>query len=508
MNLCQSIIFITDRHLYDNGLSNYWGYNTLGFFAPDVRYASSGTHGEQVVEFKDMVKALHKAGIEVILDVVYNHTCEGNHMGPTLSFRGIDNLGYYRVSDDKRYYMDFTGTGNTLNTSLRSALRLIMDSLRYWIQEMHIDGFRFDVASALARELHEVNMLSAFFDIIYQDPLISQSKLIAEPWDVGEGGYQVGKFPPGWTEWNGKYRDCMRDYWRGGESALPEFANRFTGSSDLYLNNYRKPIASINFITAHDGFTLNDLVSYNKKHNEANGENNKDGLDDNRSWNCGEEGPSDDSMVQEWRKRQKRNFLTTLFLSQGVPMLLSGDEISRSQKGNNNAYCQDNEISWTDWKNADTDLLEFTRKLIHLRKKHPVFRRSKWFQGQPVKGEGPKDIEWFLPEGTEMQDEHWEHDNASSLAIFLNGQAVNLLGKKAEETKEAKDDSFYIIFNASHIPIKYKLPPENYGSHWKLLLDTSRDFLHEHENNSKVKDKIKVEGRSVVVLQHPLAASQ
>lgn len=497
--------FITDRHLQDKGLTNYWGYNTLGFFAPDVRYASKGNHGEQVAEFKDMVKALHKAGIEVILDVVYNHTGEGNHMGPTLSFKGIDNLGYYRVTENKRYYMDYTGTGNTLNASLRSALRLLMDSLRYWIQEMHVDGFRFDVASALARELHDVNMLGTFFGIIYQDPLISQSKLIAEPWDVGEGGYQVGKFPPGWTEWNGKYRDCMRDYWRGAERTLSEFATRFTGSSDLYLNNYRRPVASINIITVHDGFTLNDLVSYNEKHNEANGENSQDGIDDNRSWNCGVEGPTDDLAVKEWRKRQKRNFLTTLFLSQGVPMLLSGDEISRTQKGNNNAYCQDNEISWTDWENADRDLLEFTRSLIHLRRKHPVFRRRKWFQGQLIKGNGLKDIEWFLPEGTEMQDEHWNNDYARSLAVFLNGDGIRSQGKKGEKII---DDSFYIMFNASHIPIDYKLPPENYGTNWKMVLDTSKDVLNEHTDNLQGKGTIKVEGRSVVVLQHPISKPQ
>ncbi|MFN2396706.1 MAG: glycogen debranching protein GlgX [Bacteroidales bacterium] len=497
--------FITDRHLQDNGLTNYWGYNTLGFFAPDVRFASKGTQGDQVVEFKDMVKALHKAGIEVILDVVYNHTGEGNHMGPTISFKGIDNLGYYRVTDDKRFYMDYTGTGNTLNASLRSALRLIMDSLRYWIQEMHVDGFRFDVASALARELHDVNMLGTFFDIIYQDPFISQSKLIAEPWDVGEGGYQVGKFPPGWSEWNGKYRDCMRDFWRAEESTLSEFATRFTGSSDLYLDNYRRPVASINFITVHDGFTLNDLVSYNEKHNEANGENSQDGIDDNRSWNCGEEGPSDDPEVQEWRKRQKRNFLTTLFLSQGVPMLLQGDEISRTQNGNNNAYCQDNEISWTDWENADKDLLEFTRKLIHLRREHPIFCRHKWFLGQPIKGNELKDIAWFLPEGTEMQNEHWDHDYARSLAVFLNGDGIRSLGKKGEKIN---DDSFYIMFNASHIPIDYTLPPENYGTNWKLVLDTSKGLFNEHEDNLRAEDTIKVEGRSVVVLQHPLSKSQ
>jgi isoamylase len=497
--------FITDRHLEDNGLTNYWGYNSLCFFAPDVRYNSKGTHGEQVTEFKDMVKALHNAGIEVILDVVYNHTGEGNHLGPTLSFKGIDNLGYYRVTENKRFYMDYTGTGNTLNSSLRSALRLIMDSLRYWIQEMHIDGFRFDVASALARELHEVNMLCTFFNIIYQDPFISQSKLIAEPWDVGEGGYQVGKFPPGWAEWNGKYRDCMRDYWRGAESTLPEFATRFTGSSDLYLDNYRTPVASINFITAHDGFTLNDLVSYNAKHNEANGENSRDGINDNRSWNCGEEGPSEDPMVKERRKRQKRNLLTTLFLSQGVPMLLSGDEISRTQNGNNNAYCHDNEISWTNWENTDKDLLEFTRKLIHLRRMHPVIRRRKWFQGQPIKGNGLKDIAWFLPEGTEMEDEHWDHDYALSLAVFLNGEGIRSQGKKGEKII---DDSFYIMFNASDIPIDYKFPPEYYNTNWTLVLDTSKDLVNEQAGDSRIKDTIRVEGRSIVVLQHPLLKNQ
>ncbi|MFO7869317.1 MAG: glycogen debranching protein GlgX [Bacteroidales bacterium] len=494
--------FITDRHLEDNGLTNYWGYNSLGFFAPDVRFASKGTHGEQVTEFKDMVKALHKAGIEVILDVVYNHTGEGNHMGPTLSFKGIDNLGYYRVTENKRYYMDYTGTGNTLNASLRSALRIIMDSLRYWIQEMHIDGFRFDVASALARELHDVNMLGTFFDIIYQDPLISQSKLIAEPWDVGEGGYQVGKFPPGWAEWNGKYRDCMRDFWRGAESTLPEFATRFTGSSDLYLDNYRRPVASINFITVHDGFTLNDMVSYNEKHNEANKEDSLDGINDNRSYNYGAEGATNDSMILEWRKRQKRNFLTTLLFSQGVPMLLSGDEISRTQNGNNNAYCQDNEISWTNWEHADNELLEFTQKLIHFRRKHPIFCRRKWFKGEVLAEGEVKDIAWFLPDGNEMEDEHWEHDFAQSLAVFLNGHGIR---SKNEKGEKIHDDSFYIMFNASQVPIDFTLPPEKYGTNWKRVLDTSKNLINEDLDNSEVKNTITVEGRSVVVLQHPLA---
>jgi isoamylase len=494
--------FITDRHLYEKDLVNYWGYNSIGFFAPDVRYASSGTHGEQVIEFKNMVKAFHKAGIEVILDVVYNHTGEGSHLGPTLSFRGIDNTAYYRLTDDARYYMDYTGTGNTLNAMMPGVLRLIMDSLRYWITEMHIDGFRFDLASALARELHDVDKLGSFFDIIHQDPVISQVKLIAEPWDIGEGGYQVGKFPPGWVEWNGKYRDCIRDYWRGAESTLAEFANRFTGSSDLYLDDYRLPTASINFMTAHDGFTLNDLVSYNEKHNEANGEENRDGESHNRSWNCGAEGKTDNELVLQWRWRQKRNFLTTLFLSQGVPMLLAGDEFGRSQQGNNNAYCQDNEISWLNWEEADQELLTFTQKIIELRKKHPVFRRRKWFQGQAIKGSDLKDIAWFLPEGTEMEDHHWNQGFALSLGVFLNGQGIRSMGPKGEKII---DDSFYIMFNASHIPINYTLPPANYGKDWYMVLDTSKNLVRNTNATFKDEGSIKVEGRSVVVLRQPVS---
>ncbi|HEY4651937.1 MAG TPA: glycogen debranching protein GlgX [Pontibacter sp.] len=434
--------FIKDRHLVERGLTNYWGYNTIGFFAPDGRYSSSGQLGEQVHEFKEMVRELHKAGIEVILDVVYNHTAEGNHMGPTLSFRGIDNTAYYRLTEeDPRFYMDYTGTGNTLNVMLPSVLRLIMDSLRYWILEMHVDGFRFDLASTLARELHEVDRLGSFFDIIHQDPVISQVKLIAEPWDVGEGGYQVGNFPPGWTEWNGKYRDCMRDYWRGENSMLAEFAERFTGSSDLYQDDYRRPTASINFITAHDGFTLHDLVSYNEKHNEANGENNQDGESHNRSWNCGVEGPTDDKAIVDLRNRQKRNMLTTLLLSQGVPMLVAGDEISRTQQGNNNAYCQDNEISWLNWEKADKELLEFTRKLIALRRKHQVFCRRRWFQGMPIKGLGVEDIAWFLPEGAEMTDEHWSHDFAKSLAVYLNGHGLRSVGQPAATVSDRVENT-------------------------------------------------------------------
>lgn len=414
--------FVSDRHLHEKGLSNYWGYNSIGFFAPDARYSSKGVQGEQVTEFKEMVKALHKAGIEVILDVVYNHTAEGNERGPTLSFKGIDNAAYYRLVDgDKRYYNDYTGTGNTLNAHLPSVLRLLMDSLRYWVLEMHIDGFRFDLASTLARELHEVDRLGSFFDIIHQDPVISQVKLIAEPWDIGEGGYQVGNFPPGWLEWNGKYRDCIRDYWRGAESMLGEFALRFTGSPDLYEGSNRKPSASVNFITAHDGFTMHDLVSYNEKHNEANGEDNSDGESHNRSWNCGAEGDTDDEAVRNLRAQQKRNLLTTLFLSQGVPMLLAGDEMGRTQKGNNNAYCQDNEISWVNWNEVDQDLLSFVQKLIAFRREHQVFCRRKWFQGQAVKGRGLEDIAWFLPEGLEMSDDHWQNDFAKSLGVYLNG---------------------------------------------------------------------------------------
>lgn len=491
--------FITDRHLKEKGLTNYWGYNTIGFYAPDVRYSSSGILGEQVVEFKNMVKEMHKAGIEVILDVVYNHTGEGNQMGPTLSFRGIDNATYYRLADDKRYYMDYTGTGNTLNANLPNVLRLIMDSLRYWILEMHVDGFRFDLASALARELHEVDRLSSFFDIIYQDPVISQVKLIAEPWDIGEGGYQVGNFPHGWSEWNGKYRDCIRDYWRGADSMLGEFAERFTGSSDLYKGDYRTPAASINFITAHDGFTLHDLVSYNEKHNEANGEDNNDGESHNRSWNCSIEGPTDDEQVNRLRNKQKRNFLTTLFLSQGVPMLVAGDELGRTQHGNNNAYCQDNEISWIDWASADKDLLEFTKKLIQLRKSHPTFCRRGWFQGYRIHGLGVEDIVWFLPNGEEMSAEHWNNDFAKSLAVYLNGQGLHALDPNG---KRIVDDSFYIIFNAHYGSIEYKLPVKKYGAQWIKVLDTGLNVF-EDGSTFNAEDVVLVKSRSIVVLKSP-----
>ena len=492
--------FIADRHLVEQGLTNYWGYNTIGFFAPEVRYSASGVLCEQVIEFKEMVKALHQANIEVILDVVYNHTAEGNFMGPTLSFRGIDNASYYRLSEDKRFYFDYTGTGNTLNANLPNVLRMMMDSLRYWILEMHVDGFRFDLASALARELHEVNKLSAFFDIIHQDPVISQVKLIAEPWDIGEGGYQVGKFPPGWAEWNGKYRDCIRDYWRGADSMLGEFAQRFTGSPDLYEGDYRSPTASVNFITAHDGFTLHDLVSYNEKHNTANGEDNNDGESHNRSWNCGEEGATDDPDIIALRNRQKRNLLTTLFLSQGVPMLLAGDELGRTQQGNNNAYCQDNEISWINWADADHALLKFTKKLIALRKKHPVLCRRGWFQGRPIKGVGVEDVAWFLPEGTEMTEEHWSHDFAKSLGVFLSGHGIHTPGPKGEAVL---DDSFYIMFNAHHEPLDYVLPPPKYALQWTQLLNTATGQIGEGPAYDP-QGTVTVEGRSIVLLHHPL----
>jgi isoamylase len=492
--------FVNDRHLTEKGLSNYWGYNTIGFFAPDVRYAGNVDSGQQVQEFKQMVKELHKAGIEVILDVVYNHTGEGNHMGPTLSLKGIDNSSYYRlVDDDKRYYNDYTGTGNTLNAMLPNVLRYIMDSLRYWITEMHVDGFRFDLAATLARELHEVNRLSGFFDIIYQDPIISQVKLIAEPWDVGEDGYQVGNFPPGWAEWNGKFRDCIREYWIGADSMLGEFGQRFTGSPDLYQEDYRKPTASINFITAHDGFTLNDLVSYNEKHNEANGEDNNDGESHNRSWNCGVEGPTNDPEIIKLRDRQKRNLLTTLFLSQGVPMLVAGDEFGRTQLGNNNAYCQDNEISWLNWAEADNNLLAFTQRLIRLRKQHPIFRRRKWFRGKPVKGQGPEDIAWFLPEGGEMEDHNWDHDFARSLGIYLNGLGLHSVDPKGVPIK---DDNFYLMFNAHSEPLTYRLPEILIKKTWEIVLDTSDDSVFEETLDNP--ENIRVEGRAVVVLRNKL----
>ena len=491
--------FIHDAHLVERGLRNYWGYNSIGYLAPHNEYAASGQVGQQVQEFKQMVKGLHEAGIEVILDVVYNHTAEGNHLGPILSFKGIDNAAYYRLTpDDRRYYMDYTGTGNSLNMRHPHVLQLIMDSLRYWVLEMHVDGFRFDLAATLARELHDVDRLSAFFDIIQQDPVIRQVKLIAEPWDVGEGGYQVGKFPPLWMEWNGKYRDCVRDYWRGQDQTLGEFAYRLTGSPDLYEANGRRPYASVNFITAHDGFTLHDLISYNEKHNEANGEDNRDGENNNRSWNCGVEGPTDDPQVNALRNRQKRNFLSTLFLSQGIPMLLGGDEIGRTQRGNNNAYCQDNETSWYDWSSADAALLDFTRRLIQLRKEHPVFRRRKWFQGRPIHGAKVTDIGWFTPDGMEMAEEQWGEGFAKALGVFLNGESIDSPDARGERVV---DHSFYVLFNAHYEPLPFVMPKSDWGKEWIVVLDTNKALPEEEEQRYKPGVEILVESRSVKLLR-------
>jgi len=495
--------FVHDAHLVDKGLSNYWGYSSIGFFAPHNQYAAAKQPGAQVGEFKQMVKDLHEAGIEMILDVVYNHTAEGNHLGPMLCFKGIDNRAYYRLTgEDPRYYMDYTGTGNSLNMRHPHVLQLVMDSLRYWITEMHVDGFRFDLASTLARELHDVDRLSAFFDIIQQDPVISQVKLIAEPWDVGEGGYQVGNFPTLWSEWNGKYRDCVRDYWRGQDRTLGEFAFRFTGSSDLYEDTGRRPYASINFVTAHDGFTLHDLVSYNDKHNEANGEESRDGESHNRSWNCGEEGPTENVEVMALRKRQKRNFLMTLLLSQGVPMLLGGDEIGRTQGGNNNAYCQDNEISWYDWEQADQELLEFVCRLIRFRREHPVFCRRRWFHGKPIHGGDVKDVGWFTPEGAEMAEEHWGEGFAKALAVFLNGGGIasaNLRGERIE------DDSYYLLFNAHHEPVRFRLPGVQWGKQWSRVVSSDQKWTEGSSPRLSAGDELEAEARSLVVLRRNLA---
>ncbi|MBD3267021.1 glycogen debranching protein GlgX, partial [bacterium] len=491
--------FIHDDRLVKSGLRNYWGYNTIGYFAPHHEYCADKRPGMQVAEFKHMVRTMHRAGIEVILDVVYNHTAEGNHLGPMLSLKGIDNAAYYRlVHEDLQYYMDYTGTGNSLNMRHPHVLQLIMDSLRYWVTEMHVDGFRFDLASTLARELHDVDKLSAFFDLIQQDPTVNEVKKIAEPWDVGEGGYQVGNFPPAWSEWNGKYRDCVRDYWRGQDQTLGEFGYRFTGSSDLYENTSRRPFASINFITAHDGFTLNDLVSYNEKHNEANGEDNQDGESHNRSWNCGEEGETDAPEILHLRHRQKRNFLATLLLSQGVPMVLGGDEIGRTQKGNNNAYCQDSELSWFHWDAMDASLLEFTQKLIHFRKDHPVFRRRRWFQGRAIHGSGMEDICWFTPAGVEMEEKHWEKGYAKSLAIFLNGEAILTPDLRGEPVF---DDSFLILINAHYEKLDFTLPEPKWGASWIRLFDTMHEWAEEENEIFKAGEILNVASRSMVLLQ-------
>ncbi|MEM0810832.1 glycogen debranching enzyme [Corynebacterium sp. HMSC14B06] len=494
--------FLQDDHLREKGLRNYWGYNTFGFLAPHQDYSASQKPGGAVSEFKGMVRAFHDAGIEVILDVVYNHTAEGNHMGPTICFRGIDNEAYYRlVEGDRQHYMDYTGTGNSLNVRHPHSLQLIMDSLRYWVSEMHVDGFRFDLASTLAREFHDVDRLSAFFDLVQQDPIVSQVKLIAEPWDVGEGGYQVGNFPPQWTEWNGKYRDTIRDFWRGEPSTLGEFASRITGSSDLYANNDRRPTASINFVTAHDGFTLNDLVSYNEKQNMANGEDNRDGESHNRSWNCGVEGPTDDERVLSLRSRQHRNFLTTLLLSQGTPMISHGDEMGRGQKGNNNVYCQDNRLSWVDWNQTRTnsELVEYTQFLTELRAEHPVFRRRRFLRGGPLGAEtDDRDIAWLTYEGRVMTTDDWNFDFGKSLMVWLNGDAITEPDRRGHRIE---DDSFLLCFNAHHEDIMFQIPGTEYAHSWEVIIDTTEiTGRPTRERIVEPEGELRVPARSTIVL--------
>jgi isoamylase len=491
--------FVADKYLLDKGLTNYWGYNTIGFFAPELRYAAYPERG--VNQFKTMVKTLHNAGIEVILDVVYNHTAEGNHLGPTLSFRGIDNAAYYRlVPDQSRYYVDYTGTGNTLNVRHQRTLQLIMDSLRYWALEMHVDGFRFDLASALARELHDVDRLGGFLDIIQQDPVLSQLKLIAEPWDIGEGGYQVGNFPAGWAEWNGKYRDAIRRYWKGDGGQASELAYRLSGSSDLYEGSGRRPFASINFVVAHDGFTLRDLVSYDHKHNEANQEDNKDGSDDNQSWNCGVEGPTDDPAIRDLRARQQRNMLATLLLSQGVPMICGGDEIGRTQQGNNNAYCQDNEISWFNWdiSSAEQALFSFTSALIMLRAAHPVFRRRQFFQGRSIYGADIKDLSWYRPDGEEMTEEDWKQGYVRCLGVRLAGDRIE---EKDHLGNPIHDDTFLMLINAHHEPIRFTLPSHPVNLQWHLVLDTVQDVIPARAPLTAEGNYYDLQGRSLALLQ-------
>jgi len=499
--------FIDDRHLVDQGKRNYWGYNTIGFFAPEQRYSASGSPKE----FKTMVKTLHSAGIEVILDVVYNHSAEGNHLGPTLSFKGIDNSVYYRLQpDNPRYYRDYTGCGNTLNLEHPRVLRLVMDSLRYWVQEMHVDGFRFDLAASLGREQHGVNHFGAFFDILHQDPVLSRVKLIAEPWDLGEGGYQVGNFPLGWAEWNDRYRDCMRSFWRGDGGKIGEFATRLTGSSDLYARNGRRPYASINFITAHDGFTLHDLVSYAHKHNEANGENNRDGTDNNLSCNYGAEGETSDPAICEVRARQKRNFLATLLLSQGVPMLLAGDEMGRTQHGNNNAYCQDNPLGWVNW-DLDADdraLLEFVARLVRIRHRHPVFRRRNFFQGRPIRytGEGGiKDIHWLKPDGSEMSDVEWHNDQARCLGVYLSGEAI---GEVDRFGRAIHDDNFLLLFNAHLERIDFTLPCPGGDCLWHVIVDTHYHAGLEPDGEYRGGARYPLEGRTLALLRQRALTGQ
>ncbi len=496
--------FIHDHRLVEAGLRNYWGYNSIGFLAPHNAYALGGQRGQQVSEFKQMVRTLHEAGIEVILDVVYNHTAEGNDGGPILSFKGLDNAAYYRLSpDDRRRYVDYTGTGNSLNMRHPHVLQLIMDSLRYWVTEMHVDGFRFDLASTLARELHDVDRLSAFFDLIQQDPVVSGVKLIAEPWDVGEGGYQVGNFPPLWTEWNGKYRDTVRDYWRGADGTVGELAARLSGSSDLYESNGRRPFASINFVTCHDGFTLHDLVSYHLKHNEANGEDNRDGNDDNRSWNGGVEGPTDDPAINARRARQQRNFLATLLLSQGVPMVSAGDELGRTQHGNNNAYCQDDELSWLDWEHPDQELLDFTRWITDFRERHAVFRRRRWLSGRPVTDGGLPDAAWFNPGGDEMEGDDWTHTWARALGLFLNGEAITGADPRGELIS---DDSFLVFFSAADEAIDFTLPSARWAPGWAKEVDTSQPGAPDPGSRRRRRTyepgaTVQVPSRAVVVLR-------
>jgi glycogen operon protein len=496
--------FVQDSTLEEKGLRNYWGYNTIGFFAPHNEYSSTGELGQQAQEFKSMVRALHEAGIEVILDVVYNHTAEGNHLGPTIGFRGIDNAAYYRLEeDDKRYYTDYTGTGNSLNVRNPHALQLIMDSLRYWVLEMRVDGFRFDLAATLAREFYDVDRLSSFFELVQQDPVVSQVKLIAEPWDVGPGGYQVGNFPPQWTEWNGKYRDEVRDFWRGEPSSLGEFASRITGSSDLYENSGRRPVASINFVTAHDGFTLRDLVSYNEKHNEANGEGGNDGESHNRSWNSGIEGDTDDPDVLTLRARQQRNFLATLLLSQGVPMLLHGDELGRTQRGNNNTYAQDNELSWVHWDEADRPLVEFTAAISQLRKDHPTFRRSRFFDGRPVESEevpeGPEgplpDIVWLRPNGTQMRPEDWDAPLGRAVGVYLNGGGIRQRDARGEPIT---DVDFLLFYNAEPEPTRFTIPPRT-QQQWDVVIDTAGRTADSPPKGAG--ETFELEGRSMLVLR-------
>jgi isoamylase len=498
--------FIRDHSLVERGLTNYWGYNTIAFLAPQNSYSQShlsGRRGEQVQEFKAMVKTLHQAGIEVILDVVYNHTAEGNHAGPTLSMRGIDNAAYYRlVEDDKRFYMDYTGTGNSLNVRHPHSLQLILDSLRYWVNEMHVDGFRFDLASTLAREFYDVDRLSAFFDLVQQDPVVSQVKLIAEPWDVGDGGYQVGNFPPQWTEWNGKYRDTVRDFWRGEGGTLGEFASRLTGSADLYEHDGRRPSASINFVTAHDGFTLHDLVSYNEKHNDANGENGNDGESHNRSWNCGVEGDTDEIEIIALREQQKRNLLATTFLSHGVPMLLHGDDLGRTQQGNNNVYCQDSPLSWIDWERAEEyfPLTEFVGELARIRREHPVFRRRRFFRGRPTAGSGGvEDLAWFAPSGEPMSEDDWDTGYARSVLVFFNGEAIREPGLRGERVV---DDSFLLALNAHFEHIDFTMPADEFGASWEVILDTATP-LHDAIDTrlAKASETLEVEARSILLLR-------